>query len=764
MRTFSILQFFLIFMISLSISAYEFGTDSYKITSDNAKIFPDENKVQLEGHVKIIFKDATITCDRFTYSTVSKDFTGSGNVRIIDQLSDFRSNAVNGNLETKLYQTGRHHLTNGPWFIIGNKARSFPDKSINLDKVRVTTCDIHHAPHWHFSGSNVHVLENGKIAMWNPILRFGDIPVFWLPYMQSRIESNDGIFKIVPGHDSDWGTFVLISTKYDLTENLTATVMLDYRSKKGLGGGVQLNHKTASSSTDLLLYGTQDGDPPENGDGFNQRFNSEDSRHRVYLNHRSSYFDDRLTLRGKFNKLSDIEFIEDFYDEELDNDGRYEQFNTYFDAEWVEENYTLAIYARPKVNSFYSAVERLPEISFDLPRYEIADGLFYTNHNSLSKLETKWREFDEPLPTRIGDPITGTVINPSLIENTDYESTRFDSLHMFHYQTKYNNWLNLIPRAGLRLTYYSDSSEGEVDSAALASLITANDPNEAPESRVTNYDDDGSSLFRLIGEIGFEANFKAYNTENGYKNEFWEINGLRHIIQPYLNWNWIPFSTEDRDNIYFFDEIDRISEQNFVRVGTEQRWQTRREGRIHTFLTVDNYVDFHIQSENGATGLGDFGTEVQWNPTKNFSVRSELLIDLDELDINEFRTSTSYKVNDKLKTSLSYHYRGDYTSRDLFSNGSTLYNTVASSSFTNTYRESHGISLSASYLINQKTLILGRASYSFTQGGLTRYLLELQRKLHCWTMALRVEQDNDDTMRYMIQFYLNAFPDASFGS
>ena len=757
--------FLLIFFTSFSIFAqYQLGTDEYNIKADIGKNFLDENKVELEGNVQITYKDAIIYCERLVYNTVTKDFTATGKVRIVDQLSDFRANEVTGNLDTKLYKTGRHHLTNGPWFIIGNEAQSFPDRSVDSHKVRCTTCDQHHSPHWHITGSEVNYFENGDFEIWNPVLWLGKVPVFWLPYMQSDIDTNDGMFKIEPGHDSDWGTFVLISTKFRITKNITTTLMLDYRSKRGIGGGIRTEIETKNSSTDILLYGTQDSDPPENSDGYNSRFNTNSNRYRIYTSHTSHFFDDRLAIRAKVNKLSDIEFIEDFFDDELENDARYEQFNTYLDLSWMEENYALSFNVRPRVNDFYSAVERLPELRFDLPRYEFADGWFYTNHNSLSRLETKWREFDEPLPTRIGDPVTGMPINPPLIDNEGYDAVRFDSLHMFHYQTDYNNWLNIIPRAGLRLTYYSDSSNGEIDQAALGRLITANDPHTPPTLRVTNYDDDGGSLFRLLGEVGFEANFKAYSTNNDYKSEYWEIDGLRHVIQPYINWNWIPFSTEDRDNIYFFDEVDRIAEQNFVRVGAEQRWQTRRDGEIHTFLTVENYVDFHIQSEDSETGIGELGTEVEWRPFKEFSMSSELLVDIDDLQLNEFRAGFNYWVTDKIKTSLSYYIRDDYTSRDLFSNGSTIYNTVASSSFSNAYTESHGVSMRISYLINPKTLILGSAGYSFNRGGLVRYMIELQRKLHCWTMALRIEKDHDDTMRYLIQFYLNAFPSVSIGS
>ena len=547
-----LLTLFFLNVFTYSLVAFEAGTDTYNIKADLGRNLLDENKVELEGNVRITYDDAVIYCDRLVYNTVTKDFTATGKVRIVDQLSDFRSNEVTGNLETKLYKSGRLHLTNGPWFIIGNEAQSYPDRSIDGKKVRATTCDIHHAPHWQITGSEVHHMENGDFEIWNPVIWFGKVPVFWLPYMQSDINSNDGMFKIVPGQDSDWGYFVLVSTKFRITRNITTTLMLDYRSKRGVGYGVATNISTENSVTDILLYGTSDSDAGESEEFT--RFDVPSSRYRIHVNHRSHFYDDRLSYRVKVNKLSDIQFMEDFFEDDLEDDSRYQQFNSYIDVTWMEENYALGLNIRPRLNDFYSAVERMPELTYDLLRYEIADRLYYSNHNSLSWLETKWREFDDPLPlftnrrgTRaLANNANGNAvrINPPLVDNADYDSVRFDSLHMFHYQTDYNNWLNLIPRAGLRLTYYSDSSKTDIDHDTLGNLIVANDPSTPPLRRITNYDDNGGSVFRLLGEIGFEANFKAYNTNHDYKSEYWEIDGLRHVVQPYVNWNWIPFSTE----------------------------------------------------------------------------------------------------------------------------------------------------------------------------------------------------------------------------
>ncbi|NQZ58554.1 MAG: LPS-assembly protein LptD [Lentisphaeraceae bacterium] len=735
-----------LFIFSAQAFSYEFSSSKYKIKADIGRQFLDENKVELEGNVSVAYKDAVIYCDRLVYSTKNKDFDASGHVRIVDQQMDFRTHEIKGNLDTKLIQTLHHHATIGPWFLIGEEAQSFPDRSIESKHLEFTTCNIHGSPHWGISSSKIRFMENGDYALWNPVFKVGKVPVFWLPYMVSGIDTNDGMFKITPGYDSDWGAFALVSTEFKLSPEITTKFMLDYRTKKGLGFGNETHINTKNSSTEIALYGTGDKDPEEDSDGYNGRFSSKENRYRYFVSHRSSYFDDKLNFTGKFEKLSDYDFYDEFF---TDHYQRRIQTNSYADLTWAEGDYALSLHAKARVNKFNSVVERLPELRYDLERYQVTDNLFYTTNNSVANLKARWREFDEPFA---GTP------------NSDYDSTRIDSLHMFHYTASVDNWLTIVPRAGIRVTHYTDSSESKISSEDLSNLTIANDPERYTPTTINNYDELGGSMTRVLGEVGLEASFKIYSGKTDYKSDYWEIDGLRHIIQPYMNWNWIPFSTEDRDQIYFFDETDRITEQNFVRTGVEQRIQTRRNGKIHNLLTVETYTDFHLQSEEDSTGLGDFGTSITWKPFDNFSLNVATLIDLNELAPNVFKSSFSYKVTDKATVSLSYFNRNEYTSRDLYSNGSSLNSSEVSSTFRNNYTKSSSINASFSYLINAKTLFSSRVSYSLLDDKITRANIELQRKLHCWTMSLLYEIDYDQQSRIMVNFYLNAYPDASIGS
>lgn len=66
------------------------------------------------------------------------------------------------------------------------------------------------------------------------------------------------------------------------------------------------------------------------------------------------------------------------------------------------------------------------------------------------------------------------------------------------------------------------------------------------------------------GEIGVEASTKIYNSWQDVRSSFLALDGLRHVIRPYINYTLIPKPNVKRDHLYYFDDIDRIDEQHFI--------------------------------------------------------------------------------------------------------------------------------------------------------------------------------------------------------
>ena len=323
--------------------------------------------------------------------------------------------------------------------------------------------------------------------------------------------------------------------------------------------------------------------------------------------------------------------------------------------------------------------------------------------------------------------------------------------------------MNFTPRAAIRLTHYSDSSEQAVSSDALGELIGANDPYRSPDGAVVNYDDEGGDKLRLVGELGYELSFKAYRSWHDANSEALGIDGIRHVMRPYINHNYIS-SSEDRDHLYAFDEVDRIEDQHWIRTGIENRVQTKRDGKIHTLLTVNNWMDFHLPSSGvWEEGAGDFGTHIEFDPKHDLSFETDVVLDMEDADINVFSMTARIGDPNKLQYTMRYLYRNDTEGQDVYSNASTIYDPIGVSSYANLLENQQFVDVSMRYLFWYKNFVEVGTTYDAEGNEFVSYYLAYQRKIHAWTASMRYEMDDDD-YKVMFYLYLNAYPNLRVGS
>ena len=756
----------LIFLFSSPLFALDIGLSNVDIKSDSSSHNFDSNLITLKGNVIIKTREAVLKCDYIQINKTSHDFEAIGNIHLATGDKELKTDQAWGNLKTEIIEIGPFTGVFGPWFLEGEKAKSQADKSILSQGTYASTC----APsdEWnffHITASEAQYTEDGKIVGKHAIVYMGGVPVMWFPRWTNRIEGNDGILEIRPGYSGDFGAFLLTSYTWEIAPQIESKFHVDLMEKRGVAIGNDTKIDRENYKTELSLYYLIDEkdvpfDSEIGGQKFDGRFNApEGERYRYFFKHWHK-LTDNLTLRARYEELSDFEFNEDFFPDYFTRDI---QAFSYVDLEYLEESYSLSLNFRPKVNDFYNVVERLPELRFDTPRLQVEDSkLYYATENSLTQLETSFLEVDKPLL-------------PGGQQPSDYDALRFDTKHFLYYDHTYNDWLKFIPRAGFRLTHYTDSSKQAVTPSDLNSLFSTIDPIALSSQTFNDYDDEGGELTRLVAEIGFEASFKAYNKYADAQSDFWKIDGLRHVIQPYMNYNYIPEVTEDRDHIYFFDEIDRINEQHFVRIGVDQRLQTttgKKTKTVHDFIRLENYADFHLEADDGRDGVGDFGSRFELNPVKSsFSFYAESLVDLRQAQLNTLTLGSKIQLNEDASLSIDYTFRDNYTSRDLFSNGSTLSYAGSASGFSQEFEESESVTLKLKYRLTKTVNFQGGITYNMKENELTQYYAEIAKKWSCVTTHFRYEdrpyqrdRGQDDTQLFIFMISLNAFPQATIGN
>ncbi len=792
------------------------------------------NKLEFEGNnmigngnVKLHYKDINITCDKVIVNMTSKDVEATGHVRIIrratdraeidaEQLKklqedpkvkviiegyvskpsgkqkilvktitekiDWEGEKAVGNLTSGVFDLGRYEGTIDFYYFKGERAERGADGTITIYNAEMSSCEYLAENHEHYSvsASKIELIPREDIvdlsdkgsrsigsrydiwAYWCWV-NIGGVPILPIPIMHKPRNDRGLGWHIRAGHDTDWGFFIQTKKTFSLWDDplIEASLYLDYYGIRGPGGGLDMTITTERSKTYGFMYGLYD-QQPEKEAATDQRFDIGHGRYDLKLNN-ITHVTPRMDFRGQIEKLSDINFLYDFFQDRYDKDP---QPPTFASLDYQFNRFTASVNYRQRINSFFSEVERLPEGRIDIPRQELFSNIQYQGETTLGYFRMKWRDYDE-------DRTMGNRVDPK-----DYKSLRFDSLHMFYYPLQFFDWLNLMPRAGFRLTYYSKTSKTKVTPEDLNTILNVdNDQGAQVGGDVINYDDKGGAKLRFVGETGLEMNTKIYRTWNDVKSAFWDIDGIRHVMVPYLNYTYIPNPTLSRDKIYYFDDIDRINEQNFIRLGLSNRLQTRRgdynKEEIYTWASLENYFDFHFNREKDLddkkfTYIGDFGTKLRLDPFPNFHINSDLLIDAGHFNINKFLIGFTYDITDEWKVSLNYNYQRNFDQRSVYSMGSSLTDIMSGTSFLRSYSKFQDIDFKLSFPICDKMRGEFDISYDIDDHMVRDSMLRIIRNFHCVELALEYgfrQDKNDDKNKKLKQtfgfmLYLTAAPQA----
>ena len=817
-KVYKIFSFALICIVSMQLYALDFDFNKKASFKDLRNVKADswsivDKNIIVKGNVYVPYGNFAVYADKAIINFETKDFEASGNIRIYEvrrekglitpeKLAElaaipqckinilgytrdpvgnrkvkvetfsrgnmFKARKVSGNLATGYFEF-LDFLAHYNTFIL--KAKSGvrkPGGKIIVKNAKASSCEYLAHDNAHYlmqcasatltpqqsagfgvSGGNP---DLGDHSIWatNCAYKIFGIPVMWVPFVYKPKDEGLGLFQLQAGYNSDWGGFFLGSKRFQLSDSPYSSirVMTDYYTLRGFGYGANAEVYTEYSKTNILGYSLYDLRPYETTELTPEhRLTIPHGRFNVRVNN-VTHITPRLDFRGQFQLLSDYYFLYDFFKAQYNNNP---EPATYAALEYQFDRFTASIFARARVNNFFNTVANLPTFRLNFPRQEIFSDIYWEGQTSLGYLNMLWREFDEPRTE-------GNRVDPN-----NYNSGRFDTVNMFFY-----NWalpgFNLIPRAGVRMTWYSRSSESEVTPENLLAMFAVSRPEGNSNADVVNYDGDGGQRLRFIGEVGLEGVAKIHRSWLDLKNAYWRIDGFRHVIEPYFNYTYIPEPTVSRNNLYFFDEIDRIERQNFIRLGVRNRIQTRKGSygneKIYSWFSMENYWDYHFETVNDLNNVGDFATKIYFNPCEKLSFLSFFSIDAggDEripqtsteggtdrglgMDfLNKWEVMIQYKPTEDHRVFLSYVLQNPYTTHPVFSMGSNFTEIQGGGVFDQAYtslveniRFGFGLPLTP----DRKLRAEYEMFYDFQAGYIRQQQVRILKDLHCWQAALEL--------------------------
>lgn len=661
--------------------------DSVVVNGDEVEYFTEEKKVVGEGNVVINYKDMKLTCDRIEVFTETKDAVASGRVRLYQDGTIFSGEKVYYNFETKkgeVIDVGMERM--GPWFGKGESAQKVDEEEYAIKRGYITTCDLE-KPHYRISSKKIKVFLDDKVVAHNVVFVVGKVPLFYLPYISYSLKERYPHFIFVPGHSKKWGWYMLTSWKYNINEYMPlGRLHLDYREKKGFAHGIDQDYLTEEFGQGRFrYYYMQERDKEQPVD-----LRSERERYRVQLKHIWQAGDNTEALL-EYHHMTDRDFIKDyFYREEYLKE---HQPRSYLSVITAQPAYTFSALVQKRTNRFFTETERLPELRLDVFNQSLGGSRFYYKaDHSLANLTNKNADSD-----------------------VDDDVRRLDTYNQISYATKFG-FLNLTPYTGIRQTYYSKDKYGD------------------------------EQKLRGIFYSGLDVSTKFYRTYDVQSN-LWnlDINQLRHVITPLINYKYIHEPTITPDRLMSFDAIDSINRDNTVSLGIENKLQTKRKDN-NEFKTVDLGTflftgDYNFKPEITGSQWSNFKFDLELTPYNWLRFESDATYDPSSRD---FRT-----VNFDL---VSSH-------KDIWSFG-----------LGSRYEENsiHELTSQFIYNLNSKWQfrIYERYNFKKIESGTKRIndFVEQEyavvRDLHCWTgeFSLNIK----DGYSFWIIFRLKAFPKIPF--
>ena len=740
-----------------------------------------------------------VTGIRVELIDLSCDIWGNykANISVSQPADRISAHRVAGNLKTGYFSFDEAQLQFRHLVAKAKSGEHKPDGKIELVDAEISACSYLATDNSHYSFGAGKVLltpfepdsfehrrkteiGTGDYSVWltNGLVRVYGVPLIWLPAFYKPRDETLGLFSLVVGESSSWGYYAMMRKRFHFSDYPASSVQLmgDFFSLRGFGYGANGHFSLENSRTTFFAYSIYDNHPYKESDYHDYRFKIPHSRFDFRITN-VSHITPRLDFRGAFEYTSDYFFTNDFFNTRYSANP---QPSTYAALEQTFDAFSIAAYARFRINKEYSTVEKMPEVRIDLHRQQIFNTPFYYQGDvSAAYMRMRWIEFDrnQTRPDKDGN-------TKDYADLDDYDAVRLDTTH-FIYLPLQKYGFSLIPRAGVKITAYSNSSKQKVTSDDLIRLFNAAKPDAANGPfELVNYDRKGGSEVRIVGELGAEASFKIHNTWRDVRSNFLGIDGLRHVMRPYINYTYISNPNVSRDYLYYFDDVDRIEKENFFRFGLENRVQTRSgDSGVRDYLSMETYWDLYLEkADDNLSNIGNFCTLISFKPIRNLTISTSFSIDAggnnDDLPpvkrkgrerdvglkakwLNRWDLSISYEPVKDFKFRFAYNYNRPYLSRSAYSMGSTLMLLDAGSYF-NCYRSgrSETFSFGASMPLtpDRRTFGAFNVSYDVLDGGFSSINFMVIRRFHCFEVigTLNFESDDDASSGWETNFSIQA--------
>jgi LPS-assembly protein len=659
--------------------------------------------------VVVRYQDVVLTADTILLNEETGDARAEGDVSLQRGISLWRGDQLNYNFITREIQAGHFRVGIPPFFAAGQALQTTVDGGYHAEYAILTTDDVAR-PGFRIRARELKIIPGQRIEARGATFEIRGVPVMYLPFYTRSLERHPNNWVLTPGYRRLYGPYLLSTYNWYLNDHLEGAVHLDWRQRRGFGFGPDFHYDAGrAGSGSLITYYTRDKRPGEDPLGLA----IDEDRYRIGFSHFTEITTD-LTAKAIVRHQSDPFIIRDFFEPEYRSDPQPKSF---LEVSQLWPDFTLNVLVLPQINDFFQTVERLPDVKLSAMRQQLGvSPFFYESETSLGYF--RFRAADR--------------------QGTNYAAFRGDTFHQLLLPKTFFGWLNVTPRAGGRLTYYGDTHGEGVD-----------------------LDDRARGVFNT----GAEASAKASRVWRQARLPLLEVNELRHIIQPSLNYVFVPSPTRRPHELPQFDmeipslrllpihfpdynAIDAIDSQNVLRMALRNKVQTKRADLIDNLVNWALYTDWRLDPRPGQGTFADLFSDMDLRPRSWLTINSELRYDIQHTELRAANHRAIITPSPVWSLSLGHRF---FREHPLFGPESG-HNLIHSSLY---------------YRLNENWGFRTTHYYEARDGRMEEQYYTVYRDLRSWTSALtfRVRENRRGPTDYTvaITFSLKAFPRFGLG-
>ncbi len=376
----------------LFISSQAFSSlPSYTLSANQSKQNTDDQSVELEGQVLVTFNGNTLSADYAKIQFGTHSIYAKGHVKIVSTEATLIGSEALFDLENSSGLIHHSQLISGNVYFEGQTIYKTPEGEYVTVNGKYTTCQ--NCPEtWSFVTSKIRAHLGGYAYMKNLFIRFGGVPVFWMPYLvvplkserQTGLLTPEFEFSSLGGLTVSQSLFWAINPSHDITLSLKN---YELRGLKGLFNYRYFLDKKSYGELDLGSLNDRVVTQSERFSEFSKN-TTPNASSRWFLKYKHFFeLPDNTIYRVNINNSSDLQYAKDFPLETLNHGDPAMENRTSLTKNFnsthtsIELSYPINLLESDPLSNNQYSVHRMPEININKTAQPMGSSLWYYQWN-----------------------------------------------------------------------------------------------------------------------------------------------------------------------------------------------------------------------------------------------------------------------------------------------------------------------------------------------------------------------------------------------